>query len=503
MPPAASDAPCHLAVDLGAGSGRAVLGRLGEGGLVLDEIHRFHYPPANEAGRLRWPFACILEGLKGSLAAGARAAEAAGRGIATVGVDSWGVDYGLLDAGGRLLEDPVCYRDHRTDGAMEHVFREVPRAEIFHRTGIQFLQFNTLFQLAVHAREGLPAGARRLLMIPDLCHHALSGSLCGEYTNASTTQLLDVRTARWADDLFSRLALPRELMPDLATPGSFLGELRASLQKELGLGPVRVVAPATHDTASAVAGTPLQPGWAFVSSGTWSLVGVERGSPLVNDAVARANFTNEGGVFGTVRLLKNVMGLWILDSCRHEWEERGLSADLEGLLAAAAAIERPPGLVFPDHPRFFNPASMTAEVQGALAETGQGVPDDPARLARVVLDSLAFRYASVARTVEALTGERLLGLHIVGGGCHNDYLNQATAEALGLPVQAGPAEATAAGNVLLQALASGRLASLDEGRRLVARAEGPRRFEPRERPGWREAAERYREIEGRYAPDAV
>jgi rhamnulokinase len=228
-------------------------------------------------------------------------------------------------------------------------------------------------------------------------------------------------------------------------------------------------------------------------------VGVERASPLVSDAVARANFTNEGGAFGTVRFLKNVMGLWILDSCRQEWAEKGLSPDIEGLLASASAIERSPGLVFPDHPRFFNPPSMTAELQGALAETGQRAPEDPARLARVVLDSLALRYASVVRTIEALTGETIPGIHIVGGGCQNDILNQATADAACRPVLAGPAEATANGNLLLQAVASGRLGSLAEGRRLVARAVRPRRFEPRERPGWSEAAERYREIEGRYA----
>jgi rhamnulokinase len=488
----------HLAFDLGAGSGRAVLGRVEEDGLVLEEVHRFHYAPVLDSGRLRWPFGRILDGLKQGLAHARRAAERRRESLATAGVDSWGVDYGLLDAGGRLIEDPVCYRDHRTDGAMERVLRTVPRAEIFQRTGIQFLQFNTLFQLAVHVREGLPAGARRLLMIPDLCHQALCGSACGEYTNASTTQLLDVRTRRWAEDLFSRLALPREIMPEVASPGADLGELRPALQKELGLGPLRVLAPATHDTASAVAGTPLEPGWAYVSSGTWSLVGVELRSPLVNDDVARANFTNEGGAGSTIRFLRNVMGLWILDSCRHEWEESGLSADIEPLLEAAAAIERPPGLVFPDHPRFFNPASMTAELQEALAETGQRVPDDPARLARVVLDSLAFRYASVVRTIEALTGEAVPGLHVVGGGCQNDYLNQTTADACGRPVLAGPAEATATGNLLVQAVASGCLASLAEGRRLVARAVRPRRFEPRERPGWTDAAERYREIEGRF-----
>ncbi|HSD29027.1 MAG TPA: rhamnulokinase family protein [Vicinamibacteria bacterium] len=493
MSPTASEGPCHLAFDLGAGSGRAILGRAGADGLVLEEIHRFHYAPALDCGRLRWPFGLILEGLKNGLSL---AWDAAGHRLATVGVDSWGVDYGLLDAGGRLIEDPVCYRDHRTDGAMERVFREVPRGEIFQRTGIQFLQFNTLFQLAVHVREGLPAGARRLLMIPDLCHHALCGSACGEYTNASTTQLLDVRTRRWAEDLISRLGLPREMMPDVVPPGTDLGELRPGLQKELGVGPLRVNAPATHDTGSAVVGTPLEPGWAYVSSGTWSLVGVELRSPLVGDAAARANFTNEGGAGGTIRFLKNVMGLWILDSCRQEWEERGLSGDLDALLEAAAAIERSPGLVFPDHPRFFNPESMTAELQGALAETGQTVPDDPARLARVVLDSLAFRYASVVRTIEALTGEAVPGLHVVGGGCRNEYLDQATADASGRPVLAGPAEATATGNLVLQAAACGELASIAEGRKLVARATRPRRFEPRERPGWKETAERYREIEG-------
>jgi rhamnulokinase len=489
----------HLAIDLGAGSGRAMLGRVGEDGVLLEEVHRFHYPPALEAGRLRWPFEAILDGMREGLAGAAQRARVRGDAVGTVGVDSWGVDYGLLDAGGRLLENPVCYRDHRTDGAIERVLRKVTRGELFHRTGVALQQFNTLFQLHEHVREGLPSGARRLLMVPDLCHHALCGSQTGEYTDASTTQLLDVRTRGWADDLFSRLGLPRELMPEPLAPGTPLGELRPALQRELDTGPVRVVAPATHDTASAVAGCPLAPGWAYVSSGTWSLVGLERSAPLVSDTVARANVANEGGAFGTVRLLRNVMGLWILDSCRHEWAERGLSADREVLLPAAAAIERPPGFVYPDHPRFFNPRSMTAEVQAALAETGQRVPDDPARLTRVVLDSLALRCATVVDTLEALTGDPVPGVHVVGGGSQNEYLNQATADASGRPVLAGPAEATATGNVLVQAIASGRIGSLDEGRRRVAASVPPRRFEPRAGPAWAEAKERYREIEGRYS----
>jgi rhamnulokinase len=478
----------YLAIDLGAGSGRAMLGTVADRSLSLSEVHRFTYPPAESAGRLRWPFGAIRAGIEAGLLAASRAARAP---IDSVGVDSWAVDYGLLDEAGALVEDPIAYRDHRTDGAIERVLAELPRAELFARTGLQLLQFNTLFQLYVHARAGLPARARRLLMIPDLCHHALCGSTSSEYTNASTTQLVDVHARGWAEDLFARLELPRGLMPDLVEPATPLGELKAELRSARNLEGTRVMAPATHDTASAVAGTPLEPGWAYVSSGTWSLVGSERAAPLVNEAVARANFTNEGGAFGTIRFLKNVMGLWILDSCRREWRS-GRASDLHALLRGAARIERPPGVVLVDDPRFFNPASMVSELRAALAASGQPVPEEPAALTRVILDSLALRYASVIDTLEALTGERVLGIHIVGGGCRNEYLNQATADAARRPVLAGPVEATATGNVLLQAIGSGRLASLAEGRALVER---PKRFEPREGTAIEALRARYRELE--------
>jgi len=488
-------AALHLAIDLGAGSGRAVLGGLGASGLTLRETHRFHYAPRRVDGHLRWDFGRLLEGLRDGIRSARSAAAELGGGLDSVGVDSWAVDYGLLDAEGRLLEEPICYRDERTEGVMDDVSARVGRDEIFGRTGIQFLPFNTLYQLVAHSRDGWPAKAARLLMIPDLCHHELCGSLVSERTNASTTQLLRADEGRWDETLFTRLDLPLALMPEVVPAGTELGTLFARQQSELGIGALRVVAPATHDTGSAVAGTPLEPGWAYISSGTWSLVGVERDAPLISGAVARANFTNESGAFGTVRFLKNVMGLWILESCNREWQAAGRGQDLAELLPRVATVPGLAGLVFPDHPRFFNPSSMTTELRASLVETGQPAPDDPVMLTKVVLDSLALRYASVLAMIEDLTGREVPGVHIVGGGSLNAYLNQATADAGGRPVLAGPVEATAAGNLLVQAVTRGEIASLTEGRRLLAQSVQPRRFDPRRRAEWAEAARRYREIE--------
>ncbi len=488
----------RVALDLGAGSGRALVGRTGEDGVRLEEVHRFHYAPRLHDGHLRWDFARLLEGVDEGLRRARRAAAEHGMHLQSVGVDSWGVDYGLVDASGRLLEDPIAYRDGRTDGVMEQVFARVPRAEIFERTGIQLLPFNTLFQLYAHVRSGLPRGAARLLMIPDLCHHHLCGSVVSEATNASTTQLLDARGGGWAGVLFDRLDLPRGLMPEIVAAGTTLGGLRPERQAALGLGPLAVVAPATHDTGSAVAGTPLEPGWGFLSSGTWSLLGVEREGPLLGEAVARANFTNEAGAFGTVRFLKNVMGLWLLEASRREWEAAaGGGPLLASLLERVASVPGFVGFVFPDDPRFLHPSSMITELRDALRETGQSPPVDPVLLAKVVLDSLALRYASVVETLEALTGRPVPGVHVVGGGARNDYLNQATADATGRPVIAGPVEATAAGNLLVQAVAAGDVPSLAEGRRRLAASARLLRYEPQRTGEWQEAARIYRDLEAR------
>ena len=490
--------PLYVAVDLGAGSGRVFLAGVGPGELRLEEARRFRYPARVAAGHLRWDAARILEEVEAGLrAAGARAREL-GRPVASVGVDSWGVDYGLVDGDGRLVEDPICYRDARTTGVPARVFARLSRAEIFARTGIQTLDFNTLFQLYAHVQEGVPRAARRLLLIPDLVHLHLCGRALTEYTSATTTQLVSAEGREWDRRIVERLGLPGHLLGDIVPAGTDLGALRPGA--EPGLEEVRVVAPATHDTASAFAGAPLADGWACISSGTWSLVGVERTSPLVDAEVARANFTNEGGASGTVRFLKNVMGLWILERCRQEWEEAGLATGYDRLLAAAAALGRSPGLIFPDDPRLLNPPRMEAALAEQMAETGQACPSEPTALARVILDSLALRYASVLRTIEALTGQALTGVHVVGGGAQNEYLDQATADATGRPVRAGHVESTAIGNVLVQAVAGGRFRSLAEARAHVADRVASPTFEPRPSPAWEEAARRYADLEARYLP---
>lgn len=485
----------YIAVDLGAGSGRVFLAGLAAGEFRLEETHRFHYPAGRTAGHLRWDFAKILAEIKaGARAAGAQAGRL-GRAIQSIAVDSWAVDYGLIDAAGDLIEDPVCYRDERTQHVMAQVFARLSREDIFARTGIQFQVFNTLFQLYAHTQSGIPDRAAQLLLIPDLINHFLTGRAVTEYTNATTTQMIDAATGRWDLQMIERLGLPARLLTEIVPAGANLGPIKPALADQLGLAGVRVVAPATHDTASAVLGAPLAEGWAYISSGTWSLVGVERNAPLINAEAARHNFTNEGGAFGTVRFLKNVMGLWILESCRNEWKAQGLAVDYAGLLEQVEAITDSAGLIYPDDARFFNPPSMLAAIAEQMHETGQPAATDPPAVAKVILDSLAFRYASVLKTIARLTGRQIEGVQIVGGGSQNDYLNQATATAAGLPVLAGPIEATVTGNVVVQAITDGRFASLAEARRHVAAHIQLKKLTPRPSPAWQAAAHRYAAIE--------
>jgi rhamnulokinase len=458
----------YLAIDLGAGSGRVMLGCLSRGKLSLHELHRFRHDVRRQDGHDRWSFAAMTAAIEQGLAAAARQTFVPVAAIRSAGVDAWGVDFGLLDAHDQLLADPVCYRDGRTDGIFAQLFAAVPRAELYERTGIQCMPINTSAQLFAQVRAGeWPAAAARLLLIPDLVHHWLCGSTVCELTNASTTQLLTATTRTWDTALLARLGVPAAAMPPLVAAGTRLGTLRPELAAATGLPPRPLVAPGTHDTASAVAGTPLADGWAYLSSGTWSLVGVETRDVVLGAAALAHNVTNEAGVSGTNRLLKNVMGLWLLDSCNRRWREQGRApsyADLE-----RALLSRPPSTVRldPDDPRFLHPPDMPAAIAAQLAERGQPVIDDPIELSHVVLTALARRYAEIVGWLGELTGRRVAGVHIVGGGSRNRVQAQLTADLTGLPVKAGPVEATALGNVLVQAIADGAFADLAAARAAV------------------------------------
>lgn len=489
------DQALYIAVDLGAGSGRVCLGGVAADELLIEEVRRFRYPASLTAGHLRWDFAHIFAEVKVGLRTAGERARQLGRPIQSLGVDSWGVDYGLLNGRGELIEDPICYRDERTRGVMDQVFARLSREDIFRRTGIQFLVFNTLFQLYAHAQTGIDASATRLLLIPDLINFFLTGRAVSEYTNATTTQLVDARSKTWDEETLESLQLPKNLLADIVSAGTGLGPIKPALAAELGLEGVSVIAPATHDTGSAVCGAPLPEGWAYISSGTWSLVGIERDGVLINSEVERHNFTNEGGAFGTIRFLKNVMGLWLLESCRSEWTAEGFDVDYEALLKQVDCLEQTDALIFPDDPSFLNPPSMLQAITKQLAEREDLIPCEPPAIARTILDSLACRYASVLRTIEMLTGVEIRGVQIVGGGSQNEYLNQATANATGLQVLAGPVEATVTGNVLVQSIIAGRFPSLREARRHVVRNTRLKEFNPRPSPLWESAKERYAEIE--------
>jgi rhamnulokinase len=488
--------PLYIAVDLGAGSGRVFLAGVGPGELLLEEIHRFQYPPVEESGHLRWNFAYIFDETKyGLRKAGSRARELV-RPIRSVGIDSWAVDYGLLDANGDLIANPVCYRDNRTQDAMESVFAVVPRSEIFEKTGIQFLKFNTLFQLYSEGED--IEKADKLLLLPDLINFFLTGKAAAEFTNATTTQMVSAATGSWDLELLERLKLPEHLLPEIIPAGTDLGTLKPEITEELELTAVRVIAPATHDTASAVAGAPLLENWAYISSGTWSLIGIESSEVFINENVARQNFTNEGGVYGTIRFLKNVMGLWIFESCRREWMQSGIEVEYNNILSEVETAKNFQAFIFPDDERFLNPPSMIGAIAQQLRETGQEFDEDPSVISKIIFDSLALRYASVLQTIESLTGRKLEGIQILGGGGRNRYLTQMTANASCLNVRAGLTEATVVGNVLVQAISAGRFASLAEGRQHVAENFDFEEFLPKRSAEIDEAARRYAEIEARF-----
>jgi rhamnulokinase len=468
-----------LAIDLGAESGRAMLGRLGGGVLSLDEICRFPNGPVRDNGSLRWDIRRLWSEIRRGLD------RSADRKPDSIGVDTWGCDYALLDARGQLVEQPYHYRDVRTDGVMEAVWQRVSREEIYAITGIQFLVFNTLYQLYAACQKSpeLIASAASFGTIPDLLNYWLTGELRGEFTMATTTQFVDATTRDWARELLARLDIPTRLLPPMIEPGSVLGALKADACTALAGTPV--VTPATHDTGSAVASVLSGRHTAFISSGTWSLLGTEVTNPVITPRARDLNFTNEGGVCGTTRLLKNIGGLWLLQACRRSWAATGHDYEYEGLLSAAGDHDRSFQSLFdPDHRGFFQPPDMVAAISDYCRQTGQVIPESPAAFARGILESLAFKYRLVIESLESLTGNRIEEIRIVGGGSRNRLLNQFTADATGCTVIAGPMEATALGNIAMQMLAVGAVGSLDEARRIIERSFPVERFEPKRCDVW-------------------
>jgi rhamnulokinase len=478
-----------LAVDVGASSGRVVSGAFDGRLLELEELHRFENGPVAMAGQLVWD----LPRLWREVVAGLRlAGERHGRSISTVGVDTWGVDFSFLGADDALLANPVCYRDPRTRGLLAAAEKIVPRAEIFAATGLQFMELNSLYQFLAlkQSTSSVLAAAERMQMIPDLFHWLLSGVRSNERTNASTTQCYDPQANDWAWGMLERFGLPTHVFGPLTEPGTNLGGLRSEVAAETGLADVRVIVPGTHDTASAVVAVPApeppspRPDWCYVSLGTWALVGAELDRPLVTPECLARNFTNEGGVGGTTRLLKNVCGLWLVQQCRAAWQRAGKGWTWDQLTALAA--EAPPlvTLVDPNHPSLVAPADMPEAIRALARASGEPVPESTAAIVRTALESVA---AAVRRTLgelDALLGRRVSRVHIVGGGVKNSLLCQMIADATARPVVAGPVEATAIGNLLVQLAGSSGTVDLRALRSIVRDSFEPARYEPRDAAHW-------------------
>lgn len=465
-----------------------MLGRLQSGVLDVRETSRFPNDPIRRNGSLRWDIHRLWSEMKWALD------DVSGTRLESVGLDTWGVDYALVGQDGALVEEPYHYRDTRTEGIMEAVLERVPAERIYASTGIQFLPINTLYQLyaACRSTPDVIAAARALVTIPDLLNYWLTGRLNAEYTNATTTQLVDAKTRSWAVDLLADLDLPTRLLMPIVEPGTVMGPITNEVSAAAAGTPV--VAPACHDTASAVASVWGGGATAFLSSGTWSLLGTELAAPLMTPKARELNFTNEGGVCGTTRLLKNIAGLWLLQSCRRSWATAGQRFDYAELMQAAAEDRHAFLSLFdPDHPGFLHPENMVTAIAQYCRRTGQPEPSGPPAYTRAILESLAFKYRAVLDSLEEITGTRFEEIRIIGGGSRNRLLNQFTADATGRTVVAGPVEAAALGNIAMQMLALQAVSSLDEARRVVDRSFPVERFEPSEPDRWEPHYRRFQE----------
>ncbi len=485
-----------VAVDVGASSGRHMAGLFDGGQLKLAEIYRFENGPVYVGDHMHWD----VLGLWKDITVGLRAAgNDYGRSLASVGVDTWGVDFGLLGRGDELLGNPYHYRDARTHGMFEAAFERVPRTENFAQTGLQFMEINSLYQLLSMKLSNSPIleMAESLLFMPDLFHWLMTGEKVNEFTDATTSQFYNPLRGNWARQLLSKLGIPTNILCDIVQPGTKLGKLRKQVAGETGLPGIEVVLPGTHDTASAVLAVPADsiedsvPNWCYISSGTWSLMGVESPEPIINDRASELNFTNEGGVGNTTRVLKNIAGLWLVQECRRVWNQEGADHSWDDLVHLAEGARPLVSLIDPDHASFVAPANMASAIRNYCRDTGQTVPSSEGAVIRCALESLALRYRQVLGWLEELIGQRIETIHIVGGGSQNEQLNQMTADACHRRVLAGPVEATATGNILMQMIAMGEVASIAQARKIVQQSFPTEEYTPRETARWDEAFERF------------
>lgn len=499
-----SGEPIHLAIDVGASSGRVLAGSVSQSEFHLEEIHRFENGPVHLGKRLVWDILSVWEEILKGLHL---AANRFGDRICSVGADTWGVDYILLDRNDDQVGPAFCYRDLRTQGMLENAFKRMSRQEIFANTGLQFMEINTAYQLLSMRSEESPLLdiAEHFLMIPDFIHWQLSGEKCNEFTNASTTQLLDPQTCDWSLPVIEALEIPTSIFSKPIQPGTVLGKITPYVANRTGLNPsVDVIVPATHDTGSAVLAVPAAsfaqsaPDWCYISCGTWSLMGVELDAPNLTQACQLFNFTNEGGVGGSVRLLKNISGLWIVQQCREQWRREGRDLGWSELSRLASSAASMMAVIDTDDPSFAAPENMPEAIRNFCRRTNQQVPKTEGELIRCALESLALKYRMTLETLEQLVGQPLSTIHMVGGGVQNRLLCQFAADASNRQVVAGPVEATALGNILVQAMGCGRLAGVDQARELVRKSPNIERYQPHTDPAtiacWKHGYEKFRQL---------
>jgi len=483
-----------LAFDLGASSGRAILGTLKDQQISLKEIHRFNNSMLQIHGNHYWNVYALFEELKEGLNKCCSELKICPE---SLGVDTWGVDFGLLDSSGRLLGIPYAYRDRRNIEAMEKVHQIIPKEEIYRLTGIAMWPFNSIYQLFAwkHHQPDVLNIADNLLFMPDIFNYLFSGVKSTDYTFASTSQLINAYSRNWEPVLFNKLDLPVHIMNEIIEPGSIIGKLTPDLAQQMDMRDLSVVAVGSHDTASAIVAVPAEgDNWAYISSGTWSLMGIESGTPVISDKTFMFNLTNEGGVGKRIRLLKNIMGLWLLQECRRIWTDTGHAYTYTELVEMAKKGKAFQSIIDPDWMKFYNPDDMTAEIGSFCKMTGQPEPSDHGQFVRIILEGLAFKYRLVLDQLREVSGKSLEKIHIIGGGTQNELLSQFTANATGVPVITGPAEATAVGNLMVQAMAKGFVRDLNEIRGVIRNSFGLKKFLPENRTNWEKAYKRFLEI---------